>query len=201
MAALVLRRPCSKSKASDHLIALERQLKLWDEGNINELSDESKEIQERFPSTNTPINLPNISMKFKHLMSKENANGADNMSNGILPLKDKTLHLLHTKHPEMQNAREEVLRQGPIKQVHPVLYEAIEETLISKAAFKTKGGCGTSVFDAENWQRILVSNSFESSSLDLRKSVVNFTRIFCTINLNISVNDVVDTWNHSLKIV
>ena len=68
-------------------------------------------------------------------MQKGNVNGAlrlliNSMSNGILPLIDETLHLLHIKYPEMQHAHEEVLLQGPIKQVHPVVYEAIDETLI-----------------------------------------------------------------------
>ena len=76
MPALLLQKPSRKSKARDHLIALERRLKLWGEGNINELLDESKEIQERLPSTNTPMNLQKISMKFKHLMQKGNVNGA-----------------------------------------------------------------------------------------------------------------------------
>ena len=39
MPALLLQKTSRKSKARDHLIALERQLKLWDEGNINEWSD------------------------------------------------------------------------------------------------------------------------------------------------------------------
>ena len=56
MPALLLQKPSRKTKARNHLIALERRLKLWGEGNINELLDESKEIQERLPSTNTPIN-------------------------------------------------------------------------------------------------------------------------------------------------
>ena len=47
-------------------MALDTRLKLWDEGNINELLDESREIQEGLPPTNTPMNLQNISMKFKH---------------------------------------------------------------------------------------------------------------------------------------
>ena len=128
-------------------------------------------------------------------MQKGNVNGAlklltNNMSNGILPLTDETLHLLRTKHPEMQNAHEEVLLQGPIKQVHPVVYEAIDEALISKAALKTKGGCDPSGSDAENWRRILVSRSFGSSSLYLRKSFANFTRTLCTRNLNTSISDV-----------
>ena len=198
MPALLLQKLSRKSKARYHLIALEKRLKLWGEGNINELLDESKEIQERLSSTNTPMNLQKISMKFKHLMQKGNVSGAlklltNNMSNGILPLTDETLHLLRTKHPEIQNAHEEVLLQGAIKQVHPVVYEAMDEALISKAELKTKGGCGPSAFYAENWRRILVSKSCGSSSLDLRKSFPNFTRTLCTRNLNTSVNDMGDT--------
>ena len=136
-----MQKPRRKTKARDHLIALERRLKLWDEGSINELVDESTEIQKRLPSTNTSMNLQKISMKFKHLMQKGNAIGAlwlltNNMSNGILPLTDETLHLLHTKHPRMQNACEKILLQEPIKQVYPVIENAIDKTLISKSALK-----------------------------------------------------------------
>ena len=53
MPVLLLQKPSRKSKGCDHLIALERRLKLLGEGNINKLLDESKEIQERLPSTNT----------------------------------------------------------------------------------------------------------------------------------------------------
>ena len=50
----------------------------------------------------------------------------------------------------MQNAYEEVLLQGSVKQVHlVVIYEAVGEALISKAALKTKDGCGPSGFDTE----------------------------------------------------
>ena len=98
MPASLLQKPKRNSKALNHLIALERRFKLWDEGNVNELLNESKEIQERLLSTNIPMNLQKISMKFKHLMQKGNVNGAlnlliKNMSNGILPLTDETLHL------------------------------------------------------------------------------------------------------------
>ena len=193
MPALLLEKPSRKSKAREHFIALERQLKLWDEGDINELLDESKEIQERLPSINIPMNLRKISMKFKHLMQKGNVKVNVNRSNGILPLTDETLHLLRTKHPEMQNAHDEVILQEPIKQVHPVVYEAIDEALISNAALKTKGGCGPSGFDAQNWHRFLVTKSFRSSSLDLQNSFGNFIRTLCTRNLNTSIDDVADT--------
>ena len=94
----------------------------------------------------------------------------------------------------MQNAYEEVLLQGSVKQVHlVVIYEAVGEALISKAALKTKDGCGPSGFDTEKWRRILVSKSFRSSSLELRKSFANFTRTLCIKSLNTSNNDIGDT--------
>ena len=141
------------------------------------------------------MNLQKICMKFNHLMQKGNVNVAlrlmiNNMSNGILQLIDETLHLLHTKHAEMQNSHEEVLLQGPIKEIHPVVYKANSETLISKVASKAKCGCGPSECDPENWLRILVSKSFAFSSLDLRKFFANLTRILCTKNFNTLINAV-----------
>ena len=56
MPAFFLKKPRRKSKARDYRIVLERQMKLWDEGNTNELLDESKEMQEKLPSNNTPMN-------------------------------------------------------------------------------------------------------------------------------------------------
>ena len=62
------------------------------------------------------MNLRKISIKFKHLMQRENVNGAlklltNNVSNGLLLLTDGTLHLL-------------LLLQGTIKQVHPLFEES-----------------------------------------------------------------------------
>ena len=83
--------------------------------------------------------------------------------------------------------------------MHPVVYEAIVEALISKAALKTRGGCGPSGFDAEYWRRILVFKSFGSSSLDFQKLLGNFTKTLCTRNLNVLINDFGDTLKHSCK--
>ena len=51
------------------------------------------------------MNIKKISLKFKNLMGKGNVKGAlkvltENVSNGILPLTDKTLKMLKQKHPE-----------------------------------------------------------------------------------------------------
>lgn len=60
MRTLPLQKPRRKSKVRDHLIALEKRLKLWGERNVEEFLDESKEIQELLPFT------PNVFAKIHH---------------------------------------------------------------------------------------------------------------------------------------
>ena len=190
MPALLLQKPSKTSKAKDHLRALERRIRLWEEGNIIELVNESKAIQERLPSNNTPMNIENLSLKFKQLMQRGNVNRAlrlltNNMSNGVLPLSKEILQLLNLKHPSAQEAHHDSLLQDPVKFVHNIVYEDINESLVLKAVIKTKGGCGPSGFDADNWRRIFASKQFGSSSLILRKSFAEFVKSLCTTNIHL----------------
>ena len=114
------------SKSKDHHAALERRLKLWEEGKIEELLCKGQTIQEGLKSSNSSMTIAKISMKFRILMSKGNMNGAlkwlmNDMSNGILPLTDGTLQLLKQKHPESKEPPSEVLIKGPIRKIYPVL--------------------------------------------------------------------------------
>ena len=68
--------PSKSSKSKDHHAALERRLKLWEEGKIEELLCEGQTIQERLKSSNSSMTINKISMKFRILMSKGNMNGA-----------------------------------------------------------------------------------------------------------------------------
>lgn len=96
---LLLQKPNKKkSKAREHLNALERRVGLWEEGNINELLEEIRTIQERLPSNITPMNIEKTSFKLKQLIEKGNVNGAlrlltNNMYSRILPLSNYTLQL------------------------------------------------------------------------------------------------------------
>ena len=101
------------------------------------------------------------------------------MNNGILPLTDETLQLLHAKHPERKETTPDVLLQGPIRQVHPVIYDDIDEAFVMKAAMKTKGCSGPSGLVADGCRRILVSNSFRNCTSDLRKAVAKFIKKLC----------------------
>ena len=184
MPALLLQKPSKTSKSKDHLAALSRCLQLWDDGKISELLYKSPTIQERLSNGNYGMNIAKISSKFKNLMQKGYVNGAlklltNNMSNGILPLTDETLQVLHAKHLENKEATLDVLLQGPIRQLHPVVYDDSDEALVMKTAMKTKGDSGPSGLDADGWRRILVSNSFGNCASDLRKAVAKFIKKLC----------------------
>ena len=50
-------------------------------------------------------------------------------------------------------------------------------------------GCGPSGLDANIWRRILVSNQFGSSAIDLRISIGNFVKRLCNTNIHLSNSD------------
>ena len=127
-------------------------------------------------------------------MQKSNVNVAlrlltNNMSNGILPLSDEILQILSLKHPEAKQAHQEAILQGPKRQIHSIVYEDIDEDLVKKTTMKTKEGCGPSGVDADNWRRILVSNQFGSSPLDLPTSIANSVKRLCNTDIHLSNSD------------
>ena len=127
-------------------------------------------------------------------MQKNNVNGAlrlltNNMSNGIIPLSKESLQILSLKYPEAQQAHHKALLQGPKRQIHSFVYEDIDKDLAKKAAIKNKGGCGPSGLDTDNWCRILVSNQFGPSPLDLQTSIANFVKRLGNTNIHLSNSD------------
>ena len=117
-------------------------------------------------------------------MSRDNVNGTlkllkNNISNGILPLTDTALQLRKQKHPDSREPPLKVLVEGPIRRIHPVVYDDIDESLILKAATLMKGGSGPSGFDADELRRILTSREFGTSSTDLRKTFAQRIKRLC----------------------
>ena len=188
MPALLLQKPSKSSKSKEHLEALTRRLTLWNEGKIEDLLHEGETIQSRLKTPENASNIAKISQKFKNLMSKGNVNGAlklltNNMSNGVLPLSKETLSLLKLKHPEPVQPSPETLLEGPIRPIHPVVYEDINENLVMRAATLTKGGSGPSGLDADGWRRLFTSRQYGNSSSDLRKAFANFIKKLCVEEL------------------
>ena len=125
MPALLLQKPSKSSKAKDHLQALERLIKLWNEVNVEGLLYQGMIIQQKLRSDKEGMTIPKISLKFKNLMSKANFNRAlklltDNIHSVILPLNKETLELLVQKYPEPREPSLDISTQEPTKPIHPV---------------------------------------------------------------------------------
>ena len=68
MPILLLQKPQQKSKIKYHIACLERRLRVWKEGNFNELLLEGRTIQNRLPKSNKPNPTQNQSHTFANLM-------------------------------------------------------------------------------------------------------------------------------------
>ena len=65
---LLLQKPHRKSKAKEHAECLERRLRIWKEGNLNDLVLEGRTIQSRLPKFNSPTAKQNLSRSFAKFM-------------------------------------------------------------------------------------------------------------------------------------
>ena len=125
--ALLIQKPSKTSKSRDHWYALERRLQLWERGEVKSLLLEVETIQQRLTSSNDPKNIADVSKKFAKLMGKGNINGVlklliNNMTNGFLPLDEKTLNSLKQKHPQSQPAYEETIINGELPVINSSYY-------------------------------------------------------------------------------
>ena len=107
------------------------------------------------------------------------------MQNGILPLNDESLKLIHQKHPAPKEADADILLQGEKPRVHPVIYDVIDEEMVKKAALHTKGGSGPSGLDADGWRRILASNQYGTLNVDLRRAFSEDIKMLCVQKIEI----------------
>ena len=79
----------------------------------------------------------------------------------------------------MNHPPKEALLQGPIRPVHPIVHEDMDESLILKAAMLTNVGSGPSGLDTDCWRKILISRSFGTASSELRKTFALFAKRLC----------------------
>ena len=84
MPALFLQKPNKNSKSKDHLVSLERRLKIWEEGNISNLLHEAETIQEKMKISEKGMSIEKISLRFKNMMSIGNFNRVFKSSTEII---------------------------------------------------------------------------------------------------------------------
>ena len=71
----------------------------------------------------------NVALRF--LSKSENS--------GVLPLTDETTEVLQLKHPEASPLHDDLLLEGPVKCLKPVIYNNLDEDTILKAALRNNG--------------------------------------------------------------
>ena len=184
MPALLLQRTSVKTKSSVNKETLERRLKLWEENKIEELLHEARSLQSRLSKGHTKMTDEEVTKRFTNFMLTGNVKQAVRLlekdaSNGVLPLNEETLNELRSKHPMGQPILEEMVLEGPINKVSNVIFDEITSETIMKAAIKTKGSAGPSMYDADDWRNILGSSKYGTEAEDLRKSLADMAKELC----------------------
>ena len=147
MPNLLLQRTSNKTSSADNKATLERRLSLWRDKKIAVLIGECLVIQSRLKSSKHPSTKEDIAKSFNNFMITGRINAALRLlsktdGNGILPLDNNTIAELHL--PEANPFQDDILIQGPIKFLSPVIYDEITEDTILKAVSRTKGAGGVS---------------------------------------------------------
>ena len=144
---IMLQKPSARSKAKEHSVALERRLKLWKSGDIDQLIREIRYIQKSFTSSKKQRSPDDISRSFSKLIMEGKVSAALKLldkesSTGVLNLTEEVLQDLEEKHPKPAPIEENTLLNGPIEKILDCYFDGIDEQTVMKAALNTKGSAG-----------------------------------------------------------
>ena len=117
-------------------------------------------------------------------MIRGNVNAALRLLNkqnckGVLPINPETIAQLHDKHPKAESAHPEMILEGPMNDVNPIIFDDINANLVQKMALKTKGAAGPSCFDADDWRGVLGTRLYGTATDDLCSAIAQMTRKLC----------------------
>ena len=100
--------------------------------------------------------------------------------NAVLSPTREVIEKLQALHPAPEEISDNTLIEGPLRPANPAYFLSLDEQQIMKAANRTKGSGGPSLFDAAQWKRILVSKKFKNEGKDLRDTIAKFARKIAT---------------------
>ena len=189
MPNLLLQKTNNKAKTKENKETLTRRLEMWKSGKVTELLREGEALQRRLPKKEGDSkSVSEKAKRLKNLVIEGKINPAlrlldNSATSGILPINAETCSLLKEKHPEAAPKFQEMLLNGPVNKVEPVIFESITAELIQKLSLKTKGLAGPSLLDADDWKRMIGTKLYGTSGTDLAKSIARFARILCTEEL------------------
>ena len=181
MPSLLLQKPHAKAGSKEFSRHLTRRLSLWKAGNINELLEEARTIQSRLTELDRQRGktTSKLNRRFAALIRKGEVHSAISLitehgKGGVLELTPEVRAALRTKHPQAKPAIPDVLLQGEVPAVNPILFESLTGDVVRKTALATQGAAGPSMGDAYVWRRMMTS--FKSASKDLCDAVAEVAR-------------------------
>ena len=191
---LLLQRPHRRSKAKENASCLVRRLELWKDGDLEALTSEGRAIQRRLPrvSRKDSTNEEKLARKFANLMFQGKTHAAlDLLANrgkgGLLQLEQlinqddpysaSVREVLASKHPPGQPASPEATLQGPVTELHPIIFDSIDARLIRSTSLRVSGAAGPSGLDAHAWRRLCTA--FKTASDDLCQALADFAKRLC----------------------
>ena len=177
---LLLQKPSRASKTKHHITHLERRLRWWLKGDLDELAREGRAIQQRLPKNGSnKVNL-NLARSFSNLMfmgkckaaldllSREEKGGILHLDDPVNPndLNSPTVReSLIGKHPVGQPAYISCIISDEPQDPHPVIFESLDHNAIRSAALRVNGAAGPSGLDSHEWRRLCTSHKGASRDL------------------------------------
>ena len=198
---LLLQKSHRTSKAKDHVAQLERRLKTWANGDLDELLHEGRTIQRQLSSgpNKSPSHDGKVAQRFSKLMTEGKVKAAlrlitDQERGGLLPLDSvassdgttiKTVRdILSEKHPSSQPPFPSAICEPSesFHEPHSVHFDRIDGPLIRDTVLRMDGAAGPSGIDAAGWKRLCTS--FRSHSSDLCDAIASLAKRICTAYLD-----------------
>ena len=194
MPILLFQKPAKKSKAKNHTKCLQRRLNAWRDGHLNELLREGRTIQQHIPRNTPPMTKDKLSRQFANHMFQGKTKAAlrlrllsEQNRGGVLHLDDpidtengtrKVRDILIDKHPPSQPVNHDSIINADPPDLHPVLFESLDASIIKSAALHISGAAGPSGLDALSWRRLCTS--FKAASQELCHSLALTAQRLCT---------------------
>ena len=138
----------------------------------NEDLEKARAIQNRLPKQEPKCSEQQLARSFAKLMFQGKTQAAlqlltDKRKGQVLHLHDTVKNgnstlttvkdVLKSKHPPGQDFSPECTHQGIPPEVHPIIFDSIDASMIQFTALNTKGAAGPSGLDASTWRRLCMS--------------------------------------------
>ena len=183
--ALVLQKPCSKTKSSEYSDLLNKRMGWWRDLDFTSLIRQARTIQSQVNKKSSRKKKPDTTRVFANLMFEGKVSAAirmlcDKDHRGVLELSEETKAELMKKHPPPAPIKCDSLLCGPLLQIDEIYFSKIDSEMIARSAKMTRGSAGPTQTDADFFRHILTHRNFNIEEKRLREQAANFARRFAT---------------------